>query len=172
MCYERLRDRGLTYSETTKDGQVWCDDNGEKYLLFSTIKTTVQVKWLDTIVKILNGHKITNGIQLYVDSVSASVKNNINNACVSIELICTSDLLCNILRHKYQPQMQKCTVQQAQEALSLYKYSPPRFTSDDAVVRWMNWPRGSVIAICRNKCGNKLTLRGTCCNVCQFRIVH
>lgn len=167
LCQQRLVDRGMVLIGNNPDGEIW-KLGSDLFLLFFTIDTNIQVKSLDTINKILKNCKISNGIKLFTDSTSASVKNTIGD---NVELICTKELQCNIMRHIFQPQMQKCSKTQAKNAIRLHLYAPPQFTSDDAVVKWMNWKKGDVIAICKNKCGNTLGQDGRCCQTCNFRIV-
>jgi DNA-directed RNA polymerase subunit H (RpoH/RPB5) len=171
ICRQRLIDRELKFVEFNKDGEVWVDLAGEYFLLFKTIETNIQVKCLDGIIKTLRLYDIKNGIQLYTDNTSSSVKNNLGTIDENIELICTNELTCNIMKHKYQPQMQKCSKQQVGAAIKLHMYSLPQFASDDVVVKWMNWRKGDVIAICPKKCQNKLNDCGKCCDGCNFRIV-
>jgi DNA-directed RNA polymerase subunit H (RpoH/RPB5) len=166
-----LIDRKLKFKSINDDGEVWVDESNNEFLLLKNIVDSVQIKFIGIINKILQKHNIKNGIQLYRDNTSTNVKQKLIELNSTIQLISLDELCCNIMQHKYQPQMQKCTHEQANKVIAFHKYHLPRFQQNDAVVRWMNWKKSDVIAICIEKCGNKLRDDGKCCKNCNYRIV-
>ena len=170
VCREWLLNRTYTFVNATDDGELWERADTTNLFLFTTIVDSIQVKLIDHIVKYMQANNLHKAIKIYRTSTSSSVKNNKDSMPVDIELVCTTQLMCNILTHKYQPKMTKCSPGQVAHIKSLHLYAMPQLSSEDPVVRLMDWQKDDVIAICENKC-SLLNKKGACCAHTRYRII-
>ena len=170
IVFQMLGSRGYELGERLDDGILF-KRGVHRIFVSSIISDSIQVKFIDMFVKILQLYNINHGIAIYKNAVSSSVRSKIESMDTKLELLNMNQLSCNIMDHYLQPRFIRCDSAQAIEAKKLYIYPMPIISREDATVLWMGWGVGDIISICEKKCQNSLDYKGQCCIDCRHRRV-
>lgn len=166
---KRLNNRNYILFEKLNDFWIFQDEEN-KIACFVNFFESIQLKNLELIINNMKKIQIFHIILVFTKSVSPIVKNKIWPN-FQIELICSNSLEYDIMDHVKQPKFIKCNKIQKEHVLKLHTAHLPQLLLQDPVSLYLNFKKGDVIAICREKCLNNLNEKGFCCEKTNFRIV-
>lgn len=169
---KRLNNRNYQFIKQAIEDDFWIfqDNEKRKIACFPKFFDSIQLKNLEQIMEKMKKFDIFHIILVYTKNVSPIVKNKIWPN-YQFELIMSSSLEYDILEHVKQPKFIKCNPNQKQNIINLHVAKLPQLLIQDPVSIYLNYKKGDVIAVCRDKCENKLNEQGFCCKNTTFRIV-
>jgi len=160
--HEMFTDRGykiIPRSQWNKKNQQFEDlkaianmQDGTIVFVFFDTEPKVLVKKIREYVAHMEEQKITNAVLVYGTQITSGAKSGIPEN-YKFETFQATELYKNRTRHYLVPKHEKLTDEQIAEVLKKYcvssKNQLPRYDPSDMVVRYYNWPVGTVVKIYR-----------------------
>tara|TARA_A100001011_G_scaffold400701_1_gene517730 strand:- start:2298 stop:2768 length:471 start_codon:yes stop_codon:yes gene_type:complete len=144
-----LEQRNYNIIREEEDKIIALKPDSEQMIVFISNTQKFNVKNIQLYISIMNELEIFHAIIIYKEGVTSFTKKAIEQTSEMVfELFLEEDLQVNITKHKYQPNFEKLSLE---EATKIKEFSTqfPILKKDDPISRFYNYTKGDVIKVIR-----------------------
>jgi len=153
--YEWVDDqKKMVQKVQNKDMVLWADRKTPEYdtvMVFFAFEDTLKVQKVRSFLETLEESEVNHAILVFAKKVTPKAKEELRN--YQVEMFTVSELFKNRTLHHLVPKHETLSPQEVTELLKKYELTSthelPRYRPTDMVVRYYNWPHGTVVRIYR-----------------------
>lgn len=152
--YEWIDDqKKMVQRVQNKDMVLWADRKApdDSLMVFFAVEPKLKVQKVRAFLATLDESKITHAILVYAKQVTPKAKEELR--AYNVEMFTAAELYKNRLMHHLVPKHEMLSPQETTDLLHDFNLSStkklPRYRTTDPVVRYHNWPVGTVVRIFR-----------------------
>lgn len=152
ILLEMFSQRGYTDVTLPENRILAVKPDGERIIAFIDIINKLNVAEIHQRMSILESEEITHGLLVYSGTPTPAVKAVVGNAPslgVTLELWPVEDLQFNITKHRFAVKHELLDREETKEFKEKYGVNIPVLLRSDAMARFYDFPKGSVVKIYR-----------------------